>query len=47
MVQFSMNLAHALGYKYCLLEASADGLSVYQRLGFGEIFTNHVYSYTS
>ena len=43
MVQFSMNLAHALGYKHCVLEASADGLSVYQRLGFAEIFIYHVY----
>lgn len=43
MVQFSMNLAHAWGYKYCVLEASADGLSVYQRLGFSEIFIYHVY----
>jgi ribosomal protein S18 acetylase RimI-like enzyme len=43
MVQFAMNLAHALDYKHCVLEASADGLSMYQRLGFAEIFTNHVY----
>lgn len=47
MVQFSMNLAHALDYKHCVLEASADGLNVYQRLGFSEIFIYHVYSYTS
>ena len=45
MVQFSMNLAHALGYKHCVLEASADGLSVYQRLSFSEIFIYHVCSY--
>jgi GNAT superfamily N-acetyltransferase len=44
MMQFSMNLAHILGYKYCVLEASADGLNVYQRLGFNEIFIYHVYT---
>lgn len=44
MVQFSMNLAHALGYKHCVLEASADGLGVYQRLGFSKMFTYHVYT---
>ncbi len=44
MVQFSMNLAHALGYKHCVLEASADGLGVYQRLGFSELFIYHVYT---
>ncbi|MCX7351808.1 MAG: GNAT family N-acetyltransferase [Proteobacteria bacterium] len=43
MVQFAMNLAHALGHKHCVLEASADGLSVYQRLGLAEIFIYHVY----
>ncbi len=45
MVQFGMNLSHAKGFRHCVLEASADGLGVYQRLGFSEIFTYHVYKY--
>lgn len=43
MVQFGINLAHIKGFKYCFLDASSNGLSIYQRLGFCEIFTYHIY----
>lgn len=43
MVQFGINLAHAREFKYCFLDASSNGLNVYQRLGFSEIFTYHIY----
>lgn len=43
MVQFGINLAHAKELKHCFLDASPDGLGIYQRLGFSEIFTYHTY----
>ncbi len=45
MVQFGVNLSHAKGFNHCFLDASSNGLSVYQRLGFCEIFTYHIYAY--
>jgi ribosomal protein S18 acetylase RimI-like enzyme len=45
MVQFGINLAHAREFKYCFLDASSNGLNVYKRLGFCEIFTYHIYKY--
>ncbi len=46
MVQFVVNLSHAKGFKHCFLDASSNGLSVYQRLGFSEIFSYNNYSYS-
>ncbi len=45
MVQFGLNLAYVKGFKHCVLDASSDGQSVYQRFGFCEIFTYHIYKY--
>lgn len=45
MVQFGMNFSYTKGFHHCVLEASANGLGVYQRLGFSEIFIYHVYKY--
>ena len=43
-------LAHALqtarmaGAKYCFLEASVSGLSVYKKIGFNPFFRNRIYT---
>ena len=46
MVQFGVNLAYAKELNHCFLDASSNGLSVYQRLGFCEIFSYRNYSYS-
>ena len=43
MLQFGLELAQANGAKHCFLDASSDGLNLYKRCGFAEIFTYHIY----
>lgn len=45
MVQFGMNLSFMKGFTHCVLDASSEGLSIYQRLGFHQIFAYHIYKH--
>ena len=46
LMKHVLSLAKTLGANYCFLEASASGLSIYQKLGFEELFKNNIYSRT-
>lgn len=43
LMTFALKFAKQLGKEDCFLEASPDGLSLYRRLGFLELFKNHYY----
>ncbi len=43
LIHYVMNKAKALGAKYCFLEASAKGFSIYQKIGFKTLFSNKLY----
>ena len=43
MVQFAINLVKAKGFNHCFLDASSDGLNVYQKFGFEKLFTYSIY----
>lgn len=45
MVRFCMKLAVSKTSKRVFLEASSDGLGLYKRLGFKEIFKNYIYEW--
>ncbi len=47
LIQYALNELSDLGAKYCFLEASEVGFSVYQKLGFVALFKNDTFSQTS
>ena len=38
-----LSFANKLNVKKCFLGASQDGLNIYKKIGFKELFTNHYY----
>jgi GNAT superfamily N-acetyltransferase len=40
LMTYSLNLAKELGYTYAILQASEDGIGIYQKLGF-RVYTNY------
>jgi GNAT superfamily N-acetyltransferase len=44
LVHYAIGEAKRLGATSCFLEASASGLSVYQKIGFQPLFKNHIYN---
>ncbi|WP_158076787.1 GNAT family N-acetyltransferase [Wohlfahrtiimonas populi] len=43
LIQYALAFAQNKGAEYCVLEASSDGLSVYQKLGFKPLWNYHAY----
>ncbi len=43
LIQYALAFAQDKGAEYCVLEASSDGLSVYQKLGFKPLWNYHAY----
>lgn len=43
LIQHALTFAKDKGVEYCTLEASSDGLSVYQTLGFKPLWNYHAY----
>lgn len=43
LIQHALAFAQDKGAEYCALEASSDGLSVYQKLGFKSLWHYHAY----
>lgn len=43
LIQHALTFAQEKGAEYCTLEASAEGLSVYQKLGFKPLWNYHAY----
>ena len=43
LIQHALTFAKEQGAEYCTLEASSDGLSVYQKLGFKPLWNYHAY----
>ena len=44
LMQFILIQAIKMNVKYCFLESSTSGLSVYENLGFKKLFKNHLYT---
>jgi len=44
---YSCARARALGYHIGVLDATQQGIGIYRRIGFDEIFTPKVYTYAS
>lgn len=44
LMRFCLKRARALGYKWVVLQASPEGIGIYQRLGFKSITTYHEYA---
>ncbi|HXW53428.1 MAG TPA: GNAT family N-acetyltransferase [Myxococcota bacterium] len=44
LMRYGIGLAAQKGAKHCFLEASPKGLSIYQKLGFKELFKNQVFT---
>jgi GNAT superfamily N-acetyltransferase len=45
LIHYAIGEAKRLGVTYCFLEASASGLSVYQKIGFQPLFKNRIYNF--
>jgi len=43
-VEFGIDLAKSREIKHGFLDASSQGIDLYKRLGFTEIFTYHMYT---
>lgn len=43
LIQYALAFAQDQGADYCVLEASSNGLSVYQKLGFKPLWNYHAY----
>jgi predicted GNAT family acetyltransferase len=44
LMRYAIRLAAQKGAQFCFLEASPKGLSIYQKLGFKEVFKNQVFT---
>ena len=47
LILAALKFAQQLKAKYCFLEASNSGLSVYKKIGFSELYVNHHYEWQS
>ena len=45
LILAALQFAQRLETKYCFLEASSSGLSVYKKIGFSELYGNHHYEW--
>ena len=43
LIHAALNYLNQLNISHCYLEASSSGLSIYQRIGFNELFKNYYY----